>query len=220
MYPGQVAQYPFIRLTFYDLQMPFTLGIVFAIAIIMKSTGYILMMIVLSVNVQTFASDTGKQEISWFKKTFLSLSWSEVIEVVRSPQEVARRVHTQVDYKADDVDLMKSGADTWNDKTGDCEDFAECIVEICKAKDFEAWIEVMFEEGNGNAHSVAMGRWEGRLWISSNGSYQTVDSKEEAKRIVARDLGWNKKQTHSVALDEYQKDPGIVIASAPKGIAK
>ena len=179
------------------------------------------MMIVLSGNIQLFAADdTGKQEISWFKKTFLSLSWSEVTDVVQSPKEIARRVHTQVDYKTDDVDNMKSGADTWNDKTGDCEDIAECIVEICKAKGFEAWVEVMFEENNGKAHAIAMGKWEGKLWISSNGSYQTVDSKEEAKRIIARDSGWNKKTTHSVAWAEYQDDPGIVIASPSEEIVK
>lgn len=141
------------------------------------------------------------QDIGWFKKTFSDMSWVEIMNVVESPKDISRRVKTRVDYKADVRDEMKSGESTWNDRAGDCEDFAECVVELCKAKGFDAWVEVYYQENSSQAHAVAMGRWNGRLWISSNGEFQFVDDESKANRVVAREMGWNRNIVHSEAYD-------------------
>jgi hypothetical protein len=107
---------------------------------------------------------------------------------------------------------MKSGRQTWEDRTGDCEDFAQCIVELCKARGFDAWVEVYYQENSSQAHAVAMGRWNGRLWISSNGSFQFVDDGKEAGRVLARDMGWRRDIVRSESYAQLMSKGDLIVA--------
>ena len=41
-----------------------------------------------------------------------------------------------------------------------------------------------------SAHAVIIGEINGTMWLSSNGSYEEVQSLNAAKETLTRDLGW------------------------------
>ena len=158
---------------------------------------YSILMLLLAFNLSASGAMTNDQalvKVSWIKKAFNCLAWDELVAVSQSPSDICARVKDRVVYAADDVDSMKTAPETWEDGRGDCEDFANCIVSLCKAKGFDAWIEVYFEGNNSNGHAVAMGKWNGRLWISSNGNFKFVDTNENACVVVAVEMGWHRGQ--------------------------
>jgi hypothetical protein len=87
------------------------------------------------------------------------------------------------------ADEWRSGNDTWNRKSGDCEDYAAAVKDLCKEKGFKADIFVVQSKTTGKAHAVTMGKRNGRVWVSSNGSYKEYQSQEDAKQEMAKDLG-------------------------------
>jgi len=198
-----------------DLQHGNILGMVIAYVIAMK-TAYIVLAVVIGMMVSDVnASENNSpavSEVSWMKKTFQDLSWNEIIAVAQSPKDISRRVKTRVTYKTDVQDEMKPGVKTWNEKQGDCEDFANCVVELCKAKGFDAWVEVYFEANNSRAHAVAMGTWNGKLWMSSNGNFQFVGDVAKAGRAVAMEMGWKSKSVYHEKYDSTRED-GLTVAS-------
>ena len=159
------------------------------------------------------AGEVKSSDIGWFRKTFCELSWDEVKISVESPRDICRRVKGQVEYKVDSEDNMKTGIKTWEDKTGDCEDFANCVVELCQANGFEAWVEIYYEANNSSAHAVAMGKYNGRLWISSNGDFQFVKDTDDARRKIARTLGWSSRQVCHDSYLEFVKSMDLAIAA-------
>ena len=199
-----------------DLQHRNILGMVIAYVIAMKATyivlGVVMGLMVSDVNASEVKSTVAVSEVSWLKKTFADLSWSEVVAVAVSPKDISRRVKTRVAYKSDVQDEMKRGVQTWNEKQGDCEDFANCVVELCKAKGFDAWVEVYFESNNSRAHAVAMGTWNGRLWMSSNGNFQFVKDTVGAGRVIAMEMGWKSKSINHERFDSI-RDDGLTVAS-------
>jgi hypothetical protein len=180
--------------------------------VLFMKTNTILMTVTMLICSTMFANaETNK--VGWIKKTFSDLTWTEVKTVVESPKDISRRVKTRISYKADTQDEMKSGSKTWTDRMGDCEDYAECVAELCHDKGFDARVEVYFEDNNSKAHAVAMGNYKGRLWISSNGSFQFVSNEAEAIRVVAQEMGWKPGIVHSEAYNELMGIDDITVAS-------
>lgn len=52
----------------------------------------------------------------------------------------------------------------------------------------------------GEGHAVAVGRWQGRLWVSSNGGYEEADSIDAVRDIVSREQHWESSEVWSVVL--------------------
>jgi len=162
----------------------------------------ILFLIVTLSNI-SFAEETNK--VSWFHKTFQKLTYKEVIKVSDSPKDICFYVRNRVQYKEDLEDYMKEAIVTWNSKAGDCEDFANCVVTMCKSKGFKAEIKTLFEENNYTGHAIVVGEFNGKRWMSSNGNFQYIDNNQEAQRIIARDMGWDRNK---IVMQEYH--PSIV----------
>jgi len=140
--------------------------------------------------------------VSWFKKTFKELTMNEVLQVSKSPKDLCFYVHSRVDYKSDINDYTKPANETWNDKTGDCEDFANCILTLCESNGYPADIKIVFENNNPKAHAVVTGVFNGKHWVSSNGNFQYIVDENEIKRLVARDMGWNKRSVNMTSIED------------------
>ena len=164
------------------------------------------------------AKKAAPAKIGLFRSAVGDLKWAEVSTVVRSPKDICRRVRSHVRYEDDLGDQWESGQGTWDRGYGDCEDFAACVVDLCKATGAEAWIQVFFPANGFEAHAVAMGPLKDGFWISSNGSYETVRSMEDAKQVVAGEVGWRGKSDiismTPLELKEWRKN--LVTASAEK----
>ena len=145
---------------------------------------------------QSSTHDSRKQsstQISWFKKSFGELTWDETAEVASTPREICSRVRRRVYRRKDDSDEWASGRQTWQRGYGDCEDLAACIVSLCRERGIDARVLVFHPAGGRQGHAVVVGKWRGKLWLSSNGWYQRIDSLEDAKRKVAVELGWGRR---------------------------
>lgn len=140
----------------------------------------------------------------WVRRTFGTLTWQEVQTVCKTSQDVCAAVRHHVIYKEDMGDEWTSGEETWDRGFGDCEDFAACVADLCKAIGIEATLQVFSPEGSFEGHVVAMGSWNGRLWISSNGWYETVKSTDDAKTVIAKEQGsgWRHREILSATPEE------------------
>lgn len=153
----------------------------------------------------------------WFRRTFCDLTWSEMqIEAThgKTPQSICASVRHHLYYKEDLGDEWASGMDTWNRGFGDCEDYAACVVDLCKAAGIQASIQIFYPAGSWEGHAVVVGTWKDRLWISSNGWYETVKSLDRAERIVARDFGWGLKRKVLVASAEDVRKGTVSLAAS------
>jgi len=128
--------------------------------------------------------------ISWLKRNFGNLSYEEMLQVTKSPQNICSEVNAHVKYKSDTLDIKKEPKQTWNDKYGDCEDFAQLIQSICEMKNIPSNIYIFYvqEKNNMTAHAVVIGN----NWMASNGKYQPIKSLDDASWKIARSLKWNK----------------------------
>jgi hypothetical protein len=86
--------------------------------------------------------------------------------------------------------LVLPVAGTWLMRVGDYEDFALAIKSMCDLKRFDASIYVLVNERSGEAHAVVVGEEHGRMWMSSNGSFEWMASFEDVQKKVIRELGW------------------------------
>ncbi len=100
-------------------------------------------------------------------------------------------VSSQISYRSEDVDRWYSARDTWIRGQADCEDFAICISEMCRELGFESKVYLFFPKGRGQGHAVVVGIWNGKTWMSSNGSFDWVSSFDEVRESVAAML-WSK----------------------------
>jgi predicted transglutaminase-like cysteine proteinase len=109
-----------------------------------------------------------------------------------SPDTICSSVKRRVRYQRDIMpeDSWKTAESTWEDRSGDCEDFAVLVKDMCARKNMPATV-YRFYPPQGSGHAVTIGRWQGRMWMSSNGSYVEVYSIDDAKHRVADKHGWN-----------------------------
>ena len=146
------------------------------------------------------------------KNSLSGLTFEDATLGANSPKEVCMLVQRSIRYREDLGDTWVTGKEAWERAFGGCEGFAACVVDMCRAVGIEARIEVFYPRGSREAHAVAMGTWQGKMWISSNGSHQYIASMEEAKRGIAGDLGWRRQEV--LAMEPPQLSKYIRIAGA------
>jgi len=112
----------------------------------------------------------------WLRRTFGTLTWEEVQTTLTTPKDICTAVRRHVRYRKDLEEEWTSGKETWDRGYGACEDYAACVVDLCKALGIEAQITVLIPRGSWEGHAVAIGTWKGKQWVSSNGWYEEVDS--------------------------------------------
>lgn len=103
-------------------------------------------------------------------------------------------VSRAVRYRRDEREYWQSSDKTWERGLGDCEDFAVLIQEMCHELGFpEVMIHVYFSNTTGEGHAVAVGQWEGKMWMADYSSYMDVRSLDDVRRRVAWDLQCNRR---------------------------
>lgn len=151
----------------------------------------------------------------WIRRTFGTLTWEEAQTVYKTPQDISAAVRQHVAYREDMGDEWASGKETWDRGFGDCEDFAACVADLCKAAGIVATIQVFSPKGSFEGHAVAMGSWNGRLWISSNGWYETVKSMDDAKAVIAKEQGSGWRHREIVTATSEEARSGSFALSVP-----
>lgn len=163
---------------------------------------------------QTVATVTPSASKSWLSKTFGRTAWSEVAKAYETPREICRTVERNVRYVTERQDQWSAPEATWTNGRGDCEDFAIAIQELCRLSGIPATVHLYFPAGAGReGHAVLVGEWNGKLWLSSNGSYEEVKSEQEVRKRVASMLSCKEKQMWGMKLS--QRDVAAYLAKAP-----
>lgn len=157
---------------------------------------------------------------SWAKRTFGHMEWAEVAHQYATPREICRLVEKNVRYKTESVDAWTGAEQTWVNGRGDCEDFAILIQELCRLSGIETKVHLYFPATGGReGHAVLVGTWNGKIWFSSNGSYEEVKSEDEVRHRVARLLSCKEKQLWVMKLNDrdvanyVEKAPARAVAS-------
>jgi predicted transglutaminase-like cysteine proteinase len=161
-------------------------------------------------------SSSSKPRESWFHRMFHKPTWSEVLEQCKSPRDVCNVVGRFIGYRTEEIDYWQSADETWQRGRGDCEDFAICIETLCHKLGFSATINLYFPSGlRGDGHAVAVGTWNGKMWMSSNGSYEEVSSIAEVKETVAQMYGCSKDEMWGTVLAHADIERRLHTASGP-----
>lgn len=117
----------------------------------------------------------------------------------REPESISRAVHDRVAYKpdSDPQSEWQSPERTWDNRTGDCEDFALAVEALNKEQGLDARVYVVSSRtlvgsnaANADPHAVAIGTHNGQMWVSSNGQHTEVAGLRDAKDMIAREQGW------------------------------
>ena len=142
----------------------------------------------------------GRRAKPWRENT-----WESVTDVPRDPRSICSAVKRRVMFVRDrgPSDDWKSARETWNDKSGDCEDFAVLVQRLCEKGDIRSAV-YCFYPPTGSGHAVTLGEWRGQRWMSSNGSFTEVRSINDAKRKIAHSQGW---AARSVRVSKGEKPP-------------
>lgn len=157
---------------------------------------------------------------SWAKKVFGRPDWIEVAHAYESPKAICRLVENEIRYKTEDVDAWSQAEETWTRGRGDCEDFALLIQSLCLQSGIPTKVHLYFPSTGGReGHAVLVGEWNGKVWFSSNGSYEEVKSEQDVRARVARMLSCKEKNLWAMKLNEtdvaryLQKTPAQPVAS-------
>lgn len=131
------------------------------------------------------------------------------------PREICRTVERSITYATDLVDVWSPAEHTWALGRGDCEDFAIAIQELCFASGIPTKLHVYFPTGSSReGHAILVGTWNGKLWYSSNGSYEEVGSEQEIRLRMARLLGCKESELSGMALS--RRDVADYLMKAPQ----
>ena len=139
-----------------------------------------------------------------------TMTWKEAAQRSSSPESICSTVKSRVSYSRDTCpeDEWRSGKATWSRGRGDCEDYAAVVKELCREKGFEAQTFVLRSKTAGEAHAVTVGERNGRVWVSSNGSYTVHRSLFDAKQEIARDQGWWAPEVEMFRVEQSTQTPG------------
>lgn len=114
-----------------------------------------------------------------------------------SPQEICRAVRSHVRYVPDEIDYWQTLEETWNRRAGDCEDFAIAVRDLCLAQGLDAEIYIFHAKNREAGHAVVIGRWNGIVWMSSNGNYRNIGNIENAQENMIREFQWHFEQVNT-----------------------
>ena len=168
------------------------------------------------VSAQTVASATTESGSgkSWTKKMFGRQEWSEIARTYESPREICRLVESNIRYTTEKSDLWTESSETWTRGRGDCEDFAILIQDLCKLSGMDTKVHLYFPAAGGReGHAILVGEWNGKIWFSSNGSYEEVKSEKDVRNRIARMLSCKEKQLWGMKLTE--RDVAKYVESTP-----
>ena len=150
---------------------------------------------------RTASASARKPAKSWFQRYFGRVTWEEARAQCASPMDVCHAVERGVGYKTEEIDRWAPPRETWTTGRGDCEDFATCVEAFCHELGFEATVRLYFpSDERGDGHAVVTGTWNGRMWMSSIGSYEEVKSLDEVEEAVARVLHCSKDRMWNTCL--------------------
>jgi len=159
-------------------------------------------------------ADAGEKNPRSSRKTAGELTWDEIQTVGKTPEQICKIVRRHIRYAADQGDDWATGQETWEKKQGDCEDFAACVVDLCKAAGLEATIQIFYPKGSWEGHAAVIGSWGGQLWVSSNGWYETVKSMDDAKAVIAKELAWRHKEILIASAEEVRSGTFALAGAA------
>jgi hypothetical protein len=144
---------------------------------------------------QSLPPEAAGPRISWWHRTFSSLTWEEAVSVSDSPRDICWQVRRHVSYRDEAGDQWFGGRTIWNRGYGDCEDFAACVADLCEARELICWTTIVQPiGGHSTGHCVVMGLWKGQMWMASNGAYYEVSSLDDALTKLRGVRGWQRKQ--------------------------
>ena len=147
-------------------------------------------------------TDSNLQKRPWYKRFFCKPTWDQMEFEGDTPENICALVGKHIGYTGEEVDTWTPAEQTWGKGTGDCEDFALCILKVCQDKGFDASIHLFYSlKDFGQGHAVVIGEQNGKLWVSSNGDYEVVDSLDSVKECVASVLDCGPSDLWSVNLD-------------------
>ena len=160
---------------------------------------------------------------SWAKRTFGSMDWAEAAQSYATPREICRLVEKNVRYKTEKVDQWATAEETWTRRSGGCEDFAVLIQQLAQISGMQSKVHLYFPPTAGNeGHAVLVGEWNGKIWFSSNGSYEEVKSEEDVRKRVAKMLSakadrlWVMKLSERDVARYVEKSPARVVVTAAR----
>lgn len=119
-------------------------------------------------------------------------SWTDVIAHANTPADICRVVKSRIRYVSDASakDEWQDSQLTWQRRKGDCEDFAITVRDLCTAQGIKAEVVVFYPRESRQGHAVTLGEWNGGMWMSSNGSFERVNSEDDARERIARENSW------------------------------
>jgi len=142
-----------------------------------------------SITTQPLVDDMQDQLVTMWKAAALS---SLILESAADPEAICQQVSAYVQYATDTKpeDEWREPEQTLKAGRGDCEDFASCVQAACTAKGISTKVYVMTSKVNKRAHAVTISDEGGRMWMSTNGTYEAVLSMSDAKDRICRRMGW------------------------------
>jgi len=147
------------------------------------------------------------QKRSWLRRFFCKPTWEQAVSECATPRDVCRMVERHVSYKAEAVDQWATARETWKRGAGDCKHFAVCVQTLCKELGFEGSIKLYYSASSVAAgHAIAIGTWNGQLWLSSNGSYEEIASEKDAAERVSRVLWCKPDKMWTITLADSDVD--------------
>ena len=152
-------------------------------------------------------ADRNTDKPDWLRRNYGKMAWYEIVDSAVSPEEVCSAVRRHVKYRKDGTDEWATGKETWKRGYGDCEDIAACVQELCKELGFNASVRLFYGKKTRKAHAIVIGDWNGRKWLSSNGSYHGSVSAEDNKKNMASLLVSWERDIGSVAMSEVKRKP-------------
>ncbi|MEI6808550.1 MAG: hypothetical protein WCN95_07490 [bacterium] len=120
-------------------------------------------------------------------------SWNEVVVMTRpAPADVCRQIKDRVAYASDvrAEDEWRSGQDTYARGSGDCEDIAASVKDLCAEKGIKTEMYIIESKADRKSHVVVIGIDGADMWMSSNGSFQRIASLNDARERISREFGW------------------------------
>lgn len=152
--------------------------------------------------------------LGWIAALFERPSWDAAVARVDSPKRAAKLARLYVRFEEETEDEWTDGKSVWERGFGDCEDFAAVVVQLCREAGIDADASIQVFTVNGvEGHAVALGQWRGRMWISSNGWFEFVDSMDDARLAVRDEMDWYGQEIASVPLEMVNRS-SLPVASA------
>lgn len=135
----------------------------------------------------------GRERTDHVRKAQKGPTWQRVVMASNNPEEICRAVSEQLAYVdvTEEEGRKRDSRRVWRRKSGDCEDFAAVIRDMCRERGFKADVYVFASLEARRGHAIVVGNWRGQMWMSSNGSYDPIASMADAKRRVKRELDWH-----------------------------